>query len=701
MAMSHSGPSNQMDVTKTTQTDNRSCGFLGRHSFSSSTSSSGASMTAAPAKGKQGSLRSQSMALPHTITERHGGLELWVKAPVLSGEMDKQGFRWRKKWKRRFVELNGRALTYFPVASSKGDHQTTTHMKPRLKVQLTADGFVEDMDERTFAVTPCVGEKPWVLRTPDERSKRRWCKALMDEIDILKWLQHYSMGRVLGVGGNGVVQELVDKRSGNKFACKMIDVSKFKNREAVVAEVEIMRDITNNIKHPNLVTIYKVYEEQEKIFMTMDLCSGGELYDSIVQRGSFSEGDAAHITRQLLSALQALHDHNILHLDIKPENILLSSKDADAKIMLTDFGLARMINGRKNPLFEGKSMAGTVGYIAPEVITAHSYTTAADVFSAGVILYILLVGYPPFFGDSEIEILLKIARGDFQFKDEHWGHISTSAKELVARMLAVRVQDRITIDEIMNHPWIRSNDDHRELPKTMARLKSFNFDRKSENMGSLMANMLRDDNEQDFLTLMDEKTIDMMIRQVLPEGHGRIVADKIYILSRGLCLSPYVDEKAFTQFLDRDQDGYIDAQDFCESVKAIRANHESFVRIVFNALLKIDGSSSSSRVLTKANFQDAFEKLECPMPLRDVFFKYWHAQAEEAVAAGHEKRVWCMDESHFVAAYDHFSFVGFLLMRSAKDRMVTLAKNGSVDDLPRISEDSWGLSEDSPGGSLS
>lgn len=662
--------------------------------------SSSQSLCKMPLKGMGSSPSStgspRPVAVPHTITERHGGMELWVKAPMLAGEMEKQGFRWRKKWKTRYVELNSRMLSYYEISS---DHHGRGAKKARKRAHITADAFLEDIDERSFAITPSLDEKPWVFRASDSKTKLKWCTALTDCIDILNWLQHYELGELLGVGGNGIVNEIIDKRSGKKFAVKSVDVAKFKNREAVVSEVEILRSITNNIKHPNLVKIYKVYEEQDKIHIILELCEGGELYDSIVKRGCYSEADAARIMKQLMSALQSLHKYNILHLDIKPENILLSSKDKDAKIVLTDFGLARMVNGKENPLEQGMSMAGTVGYIAPEVISSHSYTSAADVFSAGVILFILLVGYPPFQGDSEVEILLKIARGDFQFNRADWAHISTSAKELVARMLEVRADDRISVDEILKHTWLTEISSDRELAKTMERLQRFNFDRKSENMGCFMGSMLYESNEADYKTLADTKTIDSMIRQLSPEGSDRIPLEKAHIMARGLGLSPYIDEKSFVSFLDQDHDGFIDAQDFCSGVQAVRDNAASIATIIFAALHKVVDEDSPcapfSVKLTRNNFEVAFKKLRCPELLSTMFFKHvdeQHQNLQEGadlnvVDCPEAKSKWLVDESEFAQLSAQHPFISRLFLRTAKDNMTHIVKSRSVEIFPQILED--------------
>ncbi|KAK1945044.1 Calcium-dependent protein kinase 2 [Phytophthora citrophthora] len=659
------------------------------------------------------------LALPHTITERHGGQELWVKAPVVSGSLEKQGFRWRKKWKLRFVELDGRQLAYYEDSSAFSATTATAsgtkrNSKPKRKVMLTADAALEDLDETTLCITPALEEKPWMLRARDAATKQRWLVALSDCIDILVWLRHYKLGAVLGVGGNGVVQKLQDERDGTLYAVKVLDVAKFRHREQVVAEVEILRNITNNIKHPNLITIHKVYEEHQKVYIIQEMCTGGELYDRVVQRGKYSERDAANIMSQLVSALQALHAHNILHLDIKPENILFSSEDPDSKILLTDFGLARMINGKQNPLDQGKSMAGTIGYMAPEVISSHVYSEAADVFSAGVILFILLVGYPPFFGDSEVEILLKIARGDFTFDPQDWAHVSGSAKELVARMLEVRAQDRITIDEVLTHPWITREVDHRggdreedrDLSASMmTKLQRFNIDRKSQNMGSFMASILFDDNEADFMALVDEATIEMMIRQLCVEGQSRIPLRGAHVIAKGLGLSSYIDEKSFVQFLDQDNDGFINASDFCAGVKALRNHHESFASMVFSAIRKMNSleeksdSDEEAAVLAREHFATAFSMLECPEPLVEVFFKYVDEEEEKQFAAKTPDdsststfSSWSVNEAEFATLFTQFSFIGMLFLRTAKDNVVSMVKSHSVDGMPRISEDSYSFS---------
>ncbi|TYZ65213.1 hypothetical protein PybrP1_003988 [[Pythium] brassicae (nom. inval.)] len=567
---------------------------------SSSTTSSkmhllklGSSSSASPT----GSNSPRPVAVPHTITEGHGGEELWVTAPMLGGEMEKQGFRWRKKWKTRYVELNSRMLSYYEVLPSSSSSSEAPHHHPpqyarkaRRRAHITADAVLEDIDARSFAITPSPAEKPWVFRARDAATKLKWCTALSDCIDILAWLRHYELGDLLGVGGNGVVHEIVDTRDGRKFAVKSVDVARFRNRAAVVAE-------------------------------------------------------------------------------------------------------------------SGRSMAGTVGYIAPEVVTAHAYSPAADVFSAGVILFILLVGYPPFRGDSEVEILLKIARGDFVFDRADWAGVSPRAQELVARMLTVRADERISVDDVLRHPWLTDEAADRELATTIARLQRFNFDRRSENMGSFLGAMLNDANEAEYKALVDTKTIGTMIRQLSPEGSDRIPLARAHVLAKGLGLSPFIDEKTFVRFLDQDRDGFISADDFCGGVKAVRNSDGTFAIIIFGAMFRVVGrdasATNSTATLSRADFVAAFDKLQCPEPLVKYFFKAVDKQHRpsppEDDSQAHRPDGddndsdscspvdWEIDEAAFAELSSQYPFIWKLFLRTAKDNLMYV-KSRSMDVYPQIRE---------------
>jgi serine/threonine protein kinase len=298
----------------------------------------------------------------------------------------------------------------------------------------------------------------WKLRASNPQQKSVWLKKIRKCVKICEWLTHYEMGRVLGVGGNGIVSEFTDKRNNKMFAIKEIVFKKASDRQYALQEVEIMKSVTNNICHPNLVSIYHVYEQGEKFFMVMDMCKGGELYDRIVAKKNYGERDAALVMKQLASALRALHAHNILHLDIKPENILYQDKSPESEIKITDFGLSRVLKeGSEETSVDDRRRGpcGTVGYLAPEVITQREYSPACDVWAAGVVLYVLLMGYPPFYGADDQEILEKTVRGQYPLFDEDWAPISPSARSLVCSMLKADHTLRITLDEVLDHPWLK------------------------------------------------------------------------------------------------------------------------------------------------------------------------------------------------------------------------------------------------------
>jgi len=196
-------------------------------------------------------------------------------------------------------------------------------------------------------------------------------------------------------------------------------------------EAEMLKDIMENICHPNIMHIEKVFQVGSKFYLVFPLCTGGELYEAVIRRGHFTEHDAAILTRDLISGINALHRHDILHLDIKPENILFDCHGEDAKIKITDFGLSKVYNGDMQNIpmptqeelnkkivdfFESgvlnrDKLRGTIGYMSPELILTGHCSKATDVFAAGVVTYILLCGHPPFQSKSNREVLERTARG--------------------------------------------------------------------------------------------------------------------------------------------------------------------------------------------------------------------------------------------------------------------------------------------------
>lgn len=297
---------------------------------------------------------------------------------------------------------------------------------------------------------------------------------------IVKWLEEYEKVRVLGVGGTGVVHELWHKNSKQRYAMKEMEIKSKAQMKMAISEAEMLKDIMENISHKNIMNIEKVFQVGSKFFLVFPLCTGGELYEHIIRRGHFTEYDAAIITRDLISGIQALHAHDILHLDIKPENILFDTMNDDAIIKITDFGLAKVFRHTDEEVKNRPTMSdmdeklkafsesgvlnrerlrGTIGYMSPELILNGYSSKAADIFAAGVVLYILLSGHPPFYSKSNREVLEKTARGQYRMDGSEWEGVSEEAKDLIRKMLVVDPAKRITADEVLKHPWLTNLDD--------------------------------------------------------------------------------------------------------------------------------------------------------------------------------------------------------------------------------------------------
>ncbi|CAI5465856.1 unnamed protein product, partial [Closterium sp. Yama58-4] len=255
----------------------------------------------------------------------------------------------------------------------------------------------------------------------------------------------YQLGKELGRGNFGVMREAKDWVSGERFACKSVNKKRLEcldDVEDLRREVEVMRLLKG---HPNIVSQVDTYEDDTDVHIVMELCEGGELFDRIVARNHFSERQAAQVCRTLADVLRYCHSHHILHRDLKPENVLLVSTRSDTRVKVIDFGMAyRFQEGERCT-----QRAGTPNYISPEVI-AKNYGTEADVWSLGVILYVMLCGLPPFWGDTTEEIFSSILYEPLDLETEPWPDVSAAAKDLVRRMLCRRFDERITVPEILS-----------------------------------------------------------------------------------------------------------------------------------------------------------------------------------------------------------------------------------------------------------
>jgi len=265
----------------------------------------------------------------------------------------------------------------------------------------------------------------------------------------------YTMDRKkqLGEGSYGQVTHGVNKATGASRAVKSIDLSKIPNSQRFEDEVNIQC----SLDHPHIVKLYETFKDAKRIYLVMELCTGGELFDRIVDLAeshadghAFDENGAATYMGQILGAMQYLHTNEFVHRDIKPENFLLANKNLDAPIKVIDFGLARKFKSG-DPLM--KTKAGTPYYVAPQVLGG-AYTEKCDVWSCGVIAYILLCGYPPFYGDLDEDILRRVKAGKFNFPSPDWDTISTAAKEFIKISLTFEEAKRPSAADLLAHEWL-------------------------------------------------------------------------------------------------------------------------------------------------------------------------------------------------------------------------------------------------------
>jgi len=253
----------------------------------------------------------------------------------------------------------------------------------------------------------------------------------------------------LGQGSYGSVCKCTNKSTGVQRALKTIPKSAMKNIERFKAEISIMkiRD------HPNIIKLQETFEDHRNIYLVMELCLGGELFDRIIDVGHFTEVQAAIVMQHIFRAVYYMHENHICHRDLKPENFLFTSQDPIEKtsLKIIDFGLAHEFG----PGITLSTKAGTPYYVAPQVL-AGKYDQAADLWSCGVIAYVLLCGYPPFHGDTDSDVLQKVKLGNFSFHPSDWKNVSEDAKNLIRLLLKMSPKERYTAEQSLNHVWVAS-----------------------------------------------------------------------------------------------------------------------------------------------------------------------------------------------------------------------------------------------------
>lgn len=382
-----------------------------------------------------------------------------------------------------------------------------------------------------------------------------------------KWENHYSIILKLGTGAFGKVYKVLHKSSGQERALKIVSNSLVKYQDddkEFLKEIELL----SKLDHPYIIKVYEYFFYHENYFVIQELCNGGELYEQIYQYQSFTESIAAEIMFQLLSSVCYLHSNNIVHRDLKPENIMLESKNPkDFSIKLIDFGTANYC--KDNEILHQK--AGTAYYIAPEVIMKE-YNKHCDVWSCGVILYILLVGYPPFDAETDEEIFECIVREDVVYEDDEWKNISKEAKAFLQKILVKDYKKRISAEDCLKEKWLIDNINKKKSSNQVQEINLANqihnfhkFDAKHKLKNAIMAFMVHHLASEEMT-----KELKAVFKKMDKSGDGRL---NLQELQEGM-LEIYksnpnsknfiseMDIKRRFEEIDLDKSGYIEIEEF-------------------------------------------------------------------------------------------------------------------------------------------
>ncbi|XP_034471031.1 calcium/calmodulin-dependent protein kinase type II delta 1 chain isoform X7 [Hippoglossus hippoglossus] len=317
-----------------------------------------------------------------------------------------------------------------------------------------------------------------------------------------RFTDEYQLYEELGKGAFSVVRRCMKISTGQEYAAKIINTKKLSARDHQKLEREAR--ICRLLKHPNIVRLHESISEEGFHYLVFDLVTGGELFEDIVAREYYSEADASHCIQQILESVNHCHVNGIVHRDLKPENLLLASKLKGAAVKLADFGLAIEVQGDQQAWF---GFAGTPGYLSPEVLRKDPYGKPVDMWACGVILYILLVGYPPFWDEDQHRLYQQIKAGAYDFPSPEWDTVTPEAKDLINKMLTINPAKRVTATDALKHPWICQRSTvasmmHRQ--ETVECLKKFNARRKLK--GAILTTMLATRNFSVAKSLLNKKT---------------------------------------------------------------------------------------------------------------------------------------------------------------------------------------------------
>uniref|UniRef100_A0A9J8C6E2 non-specific serine/threonine protein kinase n=1 Tax=Cyprinus carpio carpio TaxID=630221 RepID=A0A9J8C6E2_CYPCA len=265
---------------------------------------------------------------------------------------------------------------------------------------------------------------------------------------------YYEMGEELGSGQFAIVRKCKEKSTGTEYAAKFIKKRRLSSSRRGVSREEIEREVNilREIQHSNIITLHDIFENKTDVILILELVSGGELFDFLAEKESLTEEEATQFLKQILDGVHYLHSKRIAHFDLKPENIMLLDKNVpNPRIKLIDFGIAHQIKDGN----EFKNIFGTPEFVAPEIVNYEPLGLEADMWSIGVITYILLSGASPFLGETKQETLTNISAVNYDFDEEYFSNTSELAKDFIRRLLVKDPKKRMTIEDSLQHPWIK------------------------------------------------------------------------------------------------------------------------------------------------------------------------------------------------------------------------------------------------------
>ncbi|KAM3140387.1 Protein kinase domain containing protein [Paramecium bursaria] len=359
----------------------------------------------------------------------------------------------------------------------------------------------------------------------------------------------------INIGAFGEVYKAKHRISEQLRAIKFIKKKAMSpdQQKKLVSEVEILKQLD----HPNIIAVYEFYQDEQFFYIVTELCSGGELFDRIVQEKHFSEKKAARVMKQLLSAVTYCHERNIVHRDLKPENILCDTNSAETQLKVADFGTGQIFD----PTKKMSERVGTPYYIAPEVLDS-KYTEKCDIWSCGVILYIMLCGYPPFNGEDDYQVIAAVRKGRVRFPDPEWAPVSAQAKQFISNLLEMDSKKRMSATEALNDQWIQqfntqSAMDVPLMAASLEKLKNFRIEKKLQEAALLfMVNFLS--------TKEDKKELLQQFQQLDLNNDGKLSREELLIGYKKVLTDVEAEQQVddIMQKLDKDQSGSIDYSEF-------------------------------------------------------------------------------------------------------------------------------------------